>query len=75
MKSCGTGAEVARLDKKLITLESSVDSIHKEMLNKKNIKKEFDESMWKFLELEELSDKEKIPINKLKNDRFIKEDE
>jgi len=71
-KGC-TSKKIAKIDKKIdkthIELTQTVDSLSSEISNlKKEIitEKEMESIMWKFLELEELSDKQNIPINELK---------
>ena len=73
LKTCSTSSNIEKLEKKvsndIIMVDSLLNIIDKNTINSeemvfliKNIPN------WKTLELEELSDKERIPINKLKND-------
>ena len=71
-RSCGIGSEVSRLNKKFTIIENKVDSLDKKVINEKILNKNLQNNMWDFLELEELSDKNKIPINQLKNERYKK---
>jgi len=54
------------INKKNVELVHSIDSLTKNTFSKKELKDEMEKIMWKFLELEELSDKNNIPINELK---------
>lgn len=71
---CSTAKENTKLRKEVTVLSSEVDSLSKMVINipvetatKKEIEDIVDNKMWKFLELEELSDKNNIPINELKH--------
>jgi uncharacterized protein Yka (UPF0111/DUF47 family) len=71
-RSCGVGSEVSRLNKKIISIENKIDTLEKRSITEKVLNKNLQNNMWDFLELEELSDKNKIPINQLKNERHKK---
>ncbi len=73
LKTCTTNGKIEKVQKELNSKTVTIDST----LNKINNKIITEEKMiilikevpnWKTLELEELSDKNRIPINKLKND-------
>ena len=74
LKTCGTNSEIEKINKELVIKTQKLDSLITVSINKPFISK--DEMIfllkntpnWKTLELEELSDKNRIPINKLKND-------
>ena len=74
LKTCGTNNRIEKINKELIIKTQKLDSLITVSINKPFISK--DEMIfllkntpnWKTLELEELSDKNRIPINKLKND-------
>ncbi len=74
LKTCGTNSKIEKINKELVIKTQKLDSLITVSINKPFISK--DEMIfllkntpnWKTLELEELSDKNKIPINKLKND-------
>jgi len=74
LKTCTTNTKVERLEKTLSVKIQKIDSIVTK-INSRHIITE-DELVdiiketpsWKSLELEELSDKNRIPINKLKNE-------
>ena len=72
-KTCTTNTRVERVEKNLSSKINSMDSI----INVINLKTISADDMvwlikstpfWKSLELEELSDKNRVPINQLKND-------
>ena len=61
-RSCGTGSVVSRLKKQ-------VDSINTKMVTEQKMRDIIKTTPnWKTLEIEELSDKEHIPINHYKNE-------
>ena len=64
--SCSRNKDQVRLKKEIINQQKEIDSLSNEIVNEKEMKKMLDDNMWKFLELEELSDKNHIPINELK---------
>lgn len=73
MKTCTTNGKVERVEKRLTQKTEKLDSLLKSVDSKivtedKLIKLIKETPNWKTLELEELSDKNRIPINKLKND-------
>ena len=72
-KTCTTNIKIEGVEKSLsnrITpLDSIVNDINKKTISYEEMTKIIKETpFWKSLELEELSDKNKIPINKLKNE-------
>ena len=74
LKTCGTNSKIEKINKELVIKTQKLDSLITVSINKPFISK--DEMIfllkntpnWKTLELEELSDKNRIPIYKLKND-------
>lgn len=77
LKTCTTNTKIEKvqkeLDKKTVTIDSTLIQIDNKIDSKiitedKMIKLIKEVPNWKTLELEELSDKNRIPINKLKND-------
>lgn len=74
LKTCSTNTRIEKLNKDLMVKTQKLDSLITVSINKPFISE--DEMVfllkntpnWKTLELEELSDKNRIPINKLKND-------
>ena len=62
-RSCGTGSEVSRSKKQ-------VDSINTKMVTEQKMRDIIKTTPnWKTLEIEELSDKEHVPINHYKNEK------
>ena len=51
---------------KVDSLTTSINILEETIVNESETRDIMDEVMWKFLELEELSDKNHIPINELK---------
>ena len=74
LKTCGTNTRMEKLNKDLVIKTQKLDSLINISNSRPFILKEEmiflikNTPNWKTLELEELSDKERIPINKLKND-------
>lgn len=74
LKTCGTNTKMEKLNKDLVIKTQKLDSLINISNSRPFILKEEmiflikNTPNWKTLELEELSDKERIPINKLKND-------
>lgn len=54
--------EVSKYQKEVDSLTTISKDIHDKMFTEI----EYEELMWKFLEIEEISDKNKVPINQLK---------
>lgn len=77
-KTCTTNNNISSVEKKVTERIVNLDSLINVVINDVNDKNFITEvemvelikntPNWKTLELEELSDKERIPINKLKND-------
>jgi hypothetical protein len=78
LKTCSTNSRIEKLNKDLVIKTQKLDSLINISNSKPFITKEEMVELikktpnWKTLELEELSDKNRIPINKLKNDEEIK---
>jgi hypothetical protein len=74
LKTCSTNTRIEKLNKDLMVKTHKLDSLINISISKPFITKEDmvflikNTPNWKTLELEELSDKDRIPINKLKND-------
>ena len=61
-RTCGVGSDVTRMKKE-------IELLREENITKKEMVKIIKETPnWKTLEIEELSDKNKVPINFFKND-------
>lgn len=68
-KSCGTSSKLKLLEKENSKLNSKFDSISQEILTDSELKGLLENTvMWRTLEIEELSDKNKMPINHYKNE-------
>lgn len=59
-RTCGLSRHNDKVEKELKTIKENV-------ITKEEMQKMLDEQMWDLLEIEELSDKNKIPINSLKH--------
>ena len=73
LKTCTTNTKIEKvqkeLDKKTVTIDSTLIKIDSKIISEDQMIKLIKEvPNCKTLELEELSDKNRIPINKLKND-------
>jgi hypothetical protein len=68
-KSCGTSTQVKILTKENKSLNQKVDSLMNIVLTEQEMKNLLENTtMWKTLEVEELSDKNNMPINHYKNE-------
>ena len=72
-KTCTTNGRIDRLEKNLThsikEVDTTVNHINTKVITTDEMVDIIKETpFWKSLELEELSDKDKIPINRLKND-------
>lgn len=66
IRSCGTGSELSRMNK---NVNQRLDSIQKSAVTEKQLKDALKTTpLWKTLEIEELSDKDHMPINHYKNE-------
>lgn len=66
IRSCGTGSELSRMNK---NVNQRLDSIEKSVVTEKQLKETLKTTpLWKTLEIEELSDKDHMPINHYKNE-------
>ena len=69
IKSCGTTTQLKNVKEQNTQLNSKVDSLTKIVLTEQEMKKILENTvMWRTLEIEELSDKNKMPINHYKNE-------
>lgn len=70
-RSCNTNKELEVLNEQFSIINSKIDSIPTSTISKKEIELMLNETMWEFLEKEELADKQGISITRLKhvNDR------
>ncbi len=72
-KTCTTNIKIERAEKSLYNqlneIDSTINVINQKIITYEEMIKIVKETpFWKSLELEELSDKNRIPINKLKNE-------
>jgi hypothetical protein len=68
-KSCGTSSKLKNIEKENEVLKTKVDSLTGIAITESEMKQLLEVTvMWKTLEIEELSDKNKMPINHYKNE-------
>lgn len=68
-KSCGTSSKLKNIEKENEFLKTKVDSLTGIVLTESEMKQLLEGTvMWRTLEIEELSDKNKMPINHYKNE-------
>jgi len=68
-KSCGTSSKLKSIEKENQVLKTKVDSLTGITITESEMKQLLEGTvMWKTLEIEELSDKNKMPINHYKNE-------
>lgn len=69
LKSCGTSTQVKTLMKENKSLNQKVDSLTRIVLTEEEMKNLIENTiLWRTLEIEELSDKNNMPINHYKNE-------
>jgi hypothetical protein len=69
LKTCGTSTQVKTLVKENKSLNKKVDSLTNIVVTEQEMKNILETTvMWRTLEIEELSDKNKMPINHYKNE-------
>lgn len=68
-KGCGTSTQVKTIEKHVDGLNKKVDSLSRLVVNQEQLTNIIKETPnWKTLEIEELSDKNHMPINHYKNE-------
>jgi len=68
-KSCGTTSKLKTIEKENETLKTKVDSLTGIIITEFEMKQILENTvLWRTLEIEELSDKNKMPINHYKNE-------
>ena len=68
-KSCGTSSKLKNIEKENQALRTKVDSLTNVVISESDMKQILENTvMWRTLEIEELSDKNKMPINHYKNE-------
>lgn len=69
VKSCGTTSQLKNIEKENKDLTHKVDSLTEIILTEQEIKNILENTtLWQTLEIEELSDKNKMPINHYKSE-------
>jgi hypothetical protein len=69
LKSCGTSSKVQMIEKENKVLRYKVDSLTSITLTEDKLKKIMESTvLWRTLEIEELSDKNNMPINHYKSE-------
>jgi hypothetical protein len=68
-KSCGTSSKLKNIEKENEVLKTKVDSLTGIVVTDTEMKQILENTVfWRTLEIEELSDKNKMPINHYKNE-------
>ena len=68
-KSCGTSSKLKNIEKENEALKTKVDSLTGIVVTDTEMKQILENTVfWRTLEIEELSDKNKMPINHYKNE-------
>ena len=64
-KGC-TSSKISKISDKIDANEKRIELLEKKVVGTHEVDSIVNENMWKFLEIEELSDKNNIPVNALK---------
>jgi hypothetical protein len=68
LRTCGTSSELSRIEKDIESLNKKVHQMDSTSIKSNEMVKIIKETPnWKTLEIEELSDKNKVPVNYYKN--------
>ena len=68
LRTCGTASELTRIQKNIEGLNKKINQMDSTSIKQEQMVKIIKEiSNWKTLEIEELSDKNKVPVNYYKN--------
>lgn len=68
LRTCGTSSELSRIEKDIDSLNKKVHQLDSTSIKSKEMVRIIKETPnWKTLEIEELSDKNKVPVNYYKN--------
>ena len=68
LRTCGTSSELSRIEKDIDSLNKKVHQLDSTSIKSNEMVKIIKETPnWKTLEIEELSDKNKVPVNYYKN--------
>jgi hypothetical protein len=65
LKGC-TSSKIEKVSEKIDSLSSRIDNLEATTVSSSDTDSIINVNMWKFLEIEELSDKNNIPVNALK---------
>ena len=65
LKGC-TSSKISKISDKIDANEKRIELLEKKVVGTHDVDSIVNENMWKFLEIEELSDKNNIPVNALK---------
>ena len=65
LKGC-TSSKISKISDKIDANEKRIELLEKKVVGTHEVDSIVNENMWKFLEIEELSDKNNIPVNALK---------
>ena len=65
LKGC-TSSKIANISEKIDDNAKRIDLLEQKVVGTHDVDSIVNENMWKFLEIEELSDKNNIPVNALK---------
>lgn len=68
LRTCGTSSELSRIEKNIDSLNKKVHQLDSTSIKSNEMVRIIKETPnWKTLEIEELSDKNKVPVNYYKN--------
>jgi hypothetical protein len=68
LRTCGTSSELSRIEKNINSLNKKVHQLDSTSIKSNEMVRIIKETPnWKTLEIEELSDKNKVPVNYYKN--------
>jgi hypothetical protein len=68
LRSCGTASDLKGISKEIETVKNKINKIDSATIKSNDMVKIIKETPnWKTLEIEELSDKNKVPVNYYKN--------
>lgn len=65
LKGC-TSSKISKISDKIDANEKRIELLEKKVVGTHEVDSIVNDNMWKFLEIEELSDKNNIPVNALK---------
>jgi hypothetical protein len=69
-RTCGVGNDIKKTNKRLGDIENKIDSLQRITITEDELTKRLETTvMWETLVLEELSDKQRMPINHYRNQK------